>query len=100
MQVLFEVLIESIILIAFLWIGKSILKAQLYFMPLAITGFAGALASQVPFVGIYLSFLCALLFVGNGTRGDIPGRCSYPNNRQRIWFSHDDLRGSHHDGFF
>lgn len=71
MQVLLEVLIESIILIEFLWIGKSILKAQLYFMPLAITGFAGALASQIPFVSIYLSFFVVLFFLWEMARVEI-----------------------------
>jgi hypothetical protein len=71
MQVLFEVLIETIILIAFLWIGKSITKAQLYFKSLAITAFAGALASQVPFVGMYLSFVVVLFFLWKMARVDI-----------------------------
>ena len=47
------------------------MKAQLYLKPLAITAFAGALASQVPFVGTYLSFFVVLFFLWKMARVDI-----------------------------
>lgn len=47
------------------------MKAQLYFKPLAITAFAGALASQVPFVGTSLSIFVVLFFLWKMARLDI-----------------------------
>lgn len=71
MAVLLEILIETVILIVFLWIGKSIMKAQVYFTSLVFTGFAGALASQVPFAGAYLSFAVVLFFMWKMARVDM-----------------------------
>jgi hypothetical protein len=71
MAVLLEILIESLVLIGFLWVGKSVMKAQVHFKTLLVTGLAGAFASQVPFVGIYLSISVVLFFLWKMTRVDI-----------------------------
>ncbi len=71
MQVLLEILLETVILIAFLWVGKSIMKAQMYPKHLLIIALAGALASQVPFVGSYLSFGVVLFFMWKMARVDM-----------------------------
>lgn len=71
MHVLLEILLETLILIGFLWIGKSVTKAQVYTKHLLITAFAGALASQVPFVGTYLSFGVVLFFMWKMARVDV-----------------------------
>ena len=63
MLVLLEILVETLLLLAFLWIGKSVMKAQIRFKALITTSLAGALASQVPFVGMYLSFAVVLFFL-------------------------------------
>lgn len=71
MQVLLEILLETLILIGFLWIGKSVMKAQVYTKHLLIAALAGALASQVPFVGVYLSFGVVLFFMWKMARVDM-----------------------------
>ena len=51
MAVLLKILIETLVLIGFLWVGKSVMKAQVRFKPLVVTSLAGAFASQIPFGG-------------------------------------------------
>ena len=71
MDVLLKILLETVLLIGFLWIGKSIMKAEVTFKTLFFTGFAGALASQVPFVGMYVSFAVVLFFMWKMARVDM-----------------------------
>lgn len=71
MLVLLTFLVETLILLAFLWIGKSIMKAQIHFNALITTSIAGALASQVPFVGTYLSYGVVLFFLWKMARVDM-----------------------------
>ena len=71
MAVLLEILIETVLLIGFLWIGKSIMKAEVSLGQLALSGLAGAFASQVPFVGMYLSFVVVLFFMWKMARIDM-----------------------------
>lgn len=71
MSVLLNILIETLLLMAFLWIGKSVMKAQLHPKTLVVTALAGACASQVLFVGLYLSFAVVLFFMWKMARVDI-----------------------------
>ena len=71
MEVLLEILIEAAVLIIFLYIGKSIMKAQLPFQAIAITALAGAFANQVPFIGTYVSVLVILFFLWKMARVDM-----------------------------
>ncbi|QXD24154.1 hypothetical protein F7C95_19980 [Opitutia bacterium ISCC 51] len=71
MSVLLNILIETLLLMAFLWIGKSIMKAQLHAKTLVVAALAGACVSQVPFVGLYLSFAVVLFFMWKMARVDM-----------------------------
>lgn len=71
MAILLNILLETLLLMGFLWIGKSIMKAQIYFKTLLIAALAGACASQVPFVGTYLSFAVVLFFMWKMARIDM-----------------------------
>ncbi|MCZ6673860.1 MAG: hypothetical protein O7C75_13080 [Verrucomicrobia bacterium] len=71
MDVLLKVLIETLVITLFLWIGKSVMKAEVPFKSLAITALAGSLASQVPFLGTYLSFAVVLFFLWKMARVDV-----------------------------
>ena len=71
MIVLLTIVVETLILLAFLWIGKSIMKAQVQFKALLVTSLAGAFASQVPFVGTYLSYGVVLFFLWKMARVDM-----------------------------
>lgn len=71
MIVLLNILIETLLLMACLWIGKSIMKAQIRLKTLVIAALAGACASQVPFVGLYLSTAVVLFFLWKLARVDM-----------------------------
>ena len=71
MIVLLNILIETLLLMACLWIGKSIMKAQIRVKTLVIAALAGACASQVPFVGLYLSTAVVLFFLWKMARIDM-----------------------------
>jgi hypothetical protein len=93
MLVLLKILIESLVLIGFLYIGKSVMKAQVSFKALLFTGLAGAFASQVPFVGTFLSF-GVILYVENGSGGHNAGWGNDSSHRKRSRLYHYDLRRS------
>lgn len=71
MAILLSILLEAVLIMFFLWIGKSIMKAQIYFKTLVIASLAGACASQVPFVGVYLSTAVVLFFLWKMARIDM-----------------------------